>query len=709
MQVKIDLIVGDTYGREKVKVSPGDDMRLNFKMMPDSDDSTTLHILSVDQRVQLLSDNRDGDISLDNLLKKSYSEAYIRGIEFNDALKNNVDRRYDSLKNFNAFFITNAYVRAKDIHCESLVQGLAAPNLDERIFGDDHENEILPTVPASERPNIIRKDFPETFIFKDVNAYDFNDNQYSLATQSPHSITSFTVNAFTFHPEHGLGLSNEASFTVMQEFFIKLFLPYSIHVGETLKIEAAVYNFIKRDAYEINVDVTMKMEKLNNEGKFEFVKLVPDEKNCKVVSLYTESVTKAITIKENTGESSSFYIRATEAGRVKIRIEASTKEYKDAIIKELIIQHAGMSETINSAYFVDLSNSNQHDSNEFQCHIGHNYVKNSLHMSATVYGNLLGQALVNTENLIQMPDGCSEQTFMTWIPNIAAYDYIMASENRTNNRSKSLKRIKNAISSGYQRMMARSLFKEDGSFGIWADGGESNIWVTAYMVKLLGKARRVISIKDKHIKESLEFLVKHQKDDGRFECVSHISHYSSNDAGTSIPLTSFVINSFIDENGYVDKSIQNKNVVQRGIDYILANFSKISNNFESAIAAYTIASYNTHFKTDKTDKLLYGMLDDLLSNARETNNEIFWFIKRGNTSNEEFSSVHIEIASYALMAFRRTDRKAKPKYIQAAFKVMKWLMSRKNSNGGFESSYDTGEFFMLFITNIVNNEFSPRS
>lgn len=290
---------------------------------------------------------------------------------------------------------------------------------------------------------------------------------------------------------------------------------------------------------------------------------------------------------------------------------------------------------------------------------------------------------------------------MAWIPNIAAYDYLKAIGST---KQRDLKRIKNAVNIGYQRFIARSLFKSDGSFAVWADDGESNIWVTAYMAKLLSRAKRVIELDDKYIKSSLDFLKNHQKSDGRFECYSHISHYSSDNAGDSIPLTSFVISSFMENIYYVKNTPKYKNVIEKGVDFILQGSSNISDNFESSITAFTMASYNIYYTTNETDKLLYGMLDDLLSNAQETKTEIFWFNKRRLKGTEEISSIHIEIASYALMALRRTDQKSKPKYFQAAFKVMTWLMSQRNENGGFESSYDTGEilfpYFSLFFSNI---------
>lgn len=666
-------------------------MDIDFKLTPDSDINTTLHITSIDKRVQLLDKDRKDDISLTMLLKKFKQLFRVDPVVFK-TLNDLTDSRYQILNEYNTFFITNAFVMDNEIKCDSVQQGGRKNVIGLRTSHSNEEDEIdiFPTPPNSERPSIVRTEFPETFLFNDVAGKEIKNGIYSLSTQAPHSITSYLVNAFTFHPEHGLGVSKmEASFTVVQNLFIKVYLPYSIHVGETLKVDTAVYNYIKNS---VGIDAKVRIEKVEGSGTgdFEFVQLVPDDsKTCKVQRKNVAFEGRTISIDENTGSSSSFFIQATRAGVVKIRFFASTKGFNDTVIRELNIEHAGTSETINSAFLVDLRNKKS-DNHHFECRIGSDYEKDSLHVSATVYGNLLGQALIDTENMIQMPGGCSEQTFMSWIPNIAAYDYLMASSDP--NKEENLKKIIKNVKFGYQRIIERSLFKDDGSFSIWGESGESNIWLTAYIVKLLSRAKHVIKINDKYIKNSLDFLAQHQRDDGRFESKSHISHYSSNNSSSSIPLTSFVISSFL-ESGYVNTAEKYRNIVDKGINFIFRSAVKIDENFARAIASYAVSLYNSQYKTDKSADFLHGILGDLLRNGEDSSDTIHWLNERstGRNIQEIHSSIHIEIASYAMMALRRADNSTHPEFSQAALKVVKWMMEKKNSNGGFESTYDTGK------------------
>lgn len=379
---------------------PGADFRINFKMPASNDGRTSLHILSVDKRVQLLGKNhRDHDITREKFLEKSMQLIDGYSVKFNSELSHSVDSRYDDLVDYNTFFITNAYVKDSEITCGVVFDSRF---LEEDDYSDNNSDDTLLTTSASERPNFIRTHFPETFIFEDINAEKIQGNQYSLSTHAPHSISTFLVNAFTFHPEHGLEIAEEGTLKVVQNFFIKLFLPYSIHVGETLKVNVAVFNYIK-DSSEAHA--TVKFEKVTGgPARYEFVQLVAESKTCKVEKIDSRFKTKNVVIPEGTGVSSFFFIRATETGKLKIQIVAEAAGFKDVVEKELLVEHAGLSETKTSAYLVDLRDKN-HDSHTFECRIGSSYFKDSLQVSATVYGNLLGQALLNAEGLIQMPTG----------------------------------------------------------------------------------------------------------------------------------------------------------------------------------------------------------------------------------------------------------------------------------------------------------------
>lgn len=69
----------------------------------------------------------------------------------------------------------------------------------------------------------------------------------------PDTITEWKLNAFCV-ADIGFGLSEQASLTVFQPFFVDPLLPYSVVRGETLHLKATVFNYLK-DCIQVRVHV----------------------------------------------------------------------------------------------------------------------------------------------------------------------------------------------------------------------------------------------------------------------------------------------------------------------------------------------------------------------------------------------------------------------------------------------------------------------
>jgi CD109 antigen len=76
-----------------------------------------------------------------------------------------------------------------------------------------------------------RTKFPETWIWDTVTT-DSNGAAQLTNLTVPDTITSWIVTAFSMSADKGLGLDASAEKIVaFQNFFIKLYLPYSVKVG----------------------------------------------------------------------------------------------------------------------------------------------------------------------------------------------------------------------------------------------------------------------------------------------------------------------------------------------------------------------------------------------------------------------------------------------------------------------------------------------
>lgn len=203
------------------KFRPGEDIEMKFRVDTKNTNDSTLHLLSVDERVRYFGN--DNDITKDKLRKivaKYYHQKDLPHVTgYNDS-------RYDDLSKYNAFFITNAYVEKKDCSFSG--------RMDDEVNRKEEDISEIGT-PMPKYVGIVRRDFPETFLFRDITGNMMKDYEYTLKTKTPDSISSFNVNGFVFHPVHGVGIADEAKFAVIKDFFAKVFLPYSIRVDESFE------------------------------------------------------------------------------------------------------------------------------------------------------------------------------------------------------------------------------------------------------------------------------------------------------------------------------------------------------------------------------------------------------------------------------------------------------------------------------------------
>jgi uncharacterized protein YfaS (alpha-2-macroglobulin family) len=81
------------------------------------------------------------------------------------------------------------------------------------------------------------------------------------------------------------------------------------------------------------------------------------------------------------------------------------------------------------------------------------------------------------------------------------------------------KTILHYISKGYQNIL--QIIQKDGSFSFWSssensDQSSSNVWLTAYISKLLILAKNYIKNEDKTLIKALDYLKKQQQKEGGF-------------------------------------------------------------------------------------------------------------------------------------------------------------------------------------------------
>lgn len=390
---------------------PREEAKFTLKSNPDS----TVYLLAVDRSVNLLRSGNDIDEKsvFDDLKAynayKNYSKLEIFG-------SNNDDTRYIDVGNSNAFVLTNAYEGFVSCHNER------AGAETELVANNDDNVDLDETLDDENFDSQTRNFFPETWIFGKVKVN--NKGFGSFEKIVPDTITSWDITGFAMSEKYGLGIADPQRLTVSQKFFLMVHLPYSIRVGEILKVEVSVFNYFTKQKAPLDVDVTLYSESdgedeeseiefdegeseiSNGESEFDFYQAKKLKNHCQYTKLEKEnnkkSSTKRIKVSKNSGTATHFYIKATKAGDRKLKVRAqvarSSKTF-DEVVKILKVEHEGLTTYRNMPFLVDLR-LKDHDSYHFELFVDPSAIKNSIKIETAVIGDLIGPALVNTENLM---------------------------------------------------------------------------------------------------------------------------------------------------------------------------------------------------------------------------------------------------------------------------------------------------------------------
>lgn len=362
------------------------------------------------------------DISLTNVFNEL--NAYNSYLNHDTLVINGInDDRYIDIGESNAFIITNAY----DGYVSCLVERSRTnvdyePNVDaefdlpdETPEEDDSLNEVT------------RKDFPETWIFDKIQV-NTNGIEY-LERNFPDTITSWDISGFSISSTSGLGLSKPLNLVVAPKFFVMINLPYSVRVGEILRVEVSVFSFDEKQSKPLEVDVTLynvvdtSREIINETGsdeedyvyeydeqeekaEFEFYESAKVDGTCQykksVITNDEKRQTNRVKVAKNSGHHTHFFIKATRPGnrRIKIRaIDTKSNSRVDVVERILKVDYEGLTVYNNKARLIDLRKQRK-DSYDFEISISDDAFKKSIKLGAAVFGDLIGPTLYNTQNLM---------------------------------------------------------------------------------------------------------------------------------------------------------------------------------------------------------------------------------------------------------------------------------------------------------------------
>ncbi|XP_037083775.1 ovostatin-like isoform X1 [Pollicipes pollicipes] len=288
----------------------------------------------------------------------------------------------------------------------------------------------------------------------------------------------------------------------------------------------------------------------------------------------------------------------------------------------------------------------------------------------SVVGDLLGHSHGNLGRLVDIPTGGGEHNMLAFVPYIHMRAYL---EHTGLLSPRDRDRTINGMRRGYQTQLRYR--HRDGSYSSFGrDDPEGSLWLTAFVVKSFKEASEYIVIDEESIKQSEQWLVQQQQDDGCFRPIGSVIHKElkgGTERGGPAALTAFVMLALGAEN---NKSLESGfTCLEHGIG--LTNKTL----YAEVLLAYTHVVLGREQRGQQ-------LVSALMQKAKtEGSDALFW---EGDCRSIYGGSRAVDIEMTAHMVLSLVHLSGQENMEQAA-RAVKWINRQRNSLGGCISIQDT--------------------
>ncbi|XP_064265898.1 alpha-2-macroglobulin [Passer domesticus] len=518
----------------------------------------------------------------------------------------------------------------------------------------------------------VRRYFPETWIWSLVPIS--SEGKADLEVTIPDTITEWKANAFCTSAGSGFGLSPTVSLRAFQPFFVELTMPYSVVRGESFTLKATVFNYLPAC---IRVSVTLAQ-------------------STHFLATLVEKGEESHCLCENVRKTVAWLVTPKSLGQVELSVttealenqqpcgnyivETPEKGRKDTVIRQLLVEPEGVEKetTQNSVLCVKEVPVKE----DFSLLLPENVVQDSGRAYFSVLGDIMGTAMQNLHQLLQMPFGCGEQNMVLFAPNIYVLDYL----NKTGQLSEEIKsKATGYLVSGYQRQL--NYKHQDGSYSTFGQryGQPGNTWLTAFVLKSFAQARHHIFIEEKHIQDALHWLSYKQKENGCFQSSGTLlNNAMKGGVDNEAMLTAYITIALLEIPLPVTHS-----VVRNALFCLETAANQKENHvYTKALLAYAFALAGNKEKRK-------ALLDSLEKEAVRKDGSVHWQ-RPGKEPKADLPfhryrapSAEVEMTAYVLLAHLTSQPAPAQEDLVFASLIARWISSQQNPNGGFSSTQDT--------------------
>ncbi|KAL5011374.1 hypothetical protein ScPMuIL_009925 [Solemya velum] len=535
-------------------------------------------------------------------------------------------------------------------------------------MGSDMDSDVemrMDSPPRFKTVQQTRTLFPETWLW--TNALIGVDGQTILNTTVPDTITSWIATAFAMNKDTGLGITKSpAKLTTFRPFFVNLNLPYSVIRGEQVAIQANVFNYM---ATPLNVLVTL-------EKSDDYQNIVIDNAG---VEQFVDDLQQH-TINVGVGEAKSVYfpIVTKSLGQIDIAVKAQSAVAADGLRRKLLVKPEGVEKEYNVPILVDLQNG-KNFTTTVPMSFPSDIVQDSERISISAIGDYMGPSVSNLDGLLRMPFGCGEQTMITFAPVVFVANYLEATDQMTPLISD---KVIWYLQRGYQRGL--SYQHRDGSFSSFGERDRhGSTWLTAFVVKSFHQAKQYADIDEEASTMAIEWLLQQQRIEGGFvEPGTVHSQYLKGGLASEIIRAAFVLISLVENNDTTGGLKQRvDSAVRKAVSFIETRIFRMADEYALAIGAYALLLADSPYYISALDKLNALAITDGAGkhwHKHVPEPRYYW-----SPPHLQSRPIDIEITSYALLTYARL------KDFTNGWPLLTWIVSQRNSNGGFASTQDT--------------------
>lgn len=374
------------------------------------------------------------------------------------------------------------------------------------------------------RFNRIKRHYENVWLWKDINIGPHG--RFIFSVDVPFVPAHWTVTAFSISPTLGFGmLPSSLEYVGVQPFFINVEMPTVCGQGEQVGVRITVFNYMT-NAIEATIV-------LHSSADYKFVHVGP----LGITNSYNPATSfgeHQFFIYMNAQSTSTVYVPIvpTRIGDIFVTVHAATLLGKSEITRKIAVFADGLPQYRHQSILLDLSNRayifqymhvNVTETPIIPYEADRYYVFGSNMAQLSIVGDVVGPIFptmpVNATSLLQLPMDSAEQNMFSFAANLFTIMYMRL----INQRNKTLENDAfYHLNIGYQRQL--SYMKPDGSFSLFRsdwNSSDSSVWLTAYCARIFTEAsfyewENYIYIDPNIIQKNLQFLLRHQTDEGSF-------------------------------------------------------------------------------------------------------------------------------------------------------------------------------------------------